>query len=242
MYKVRCSSLDILFAGCGKVNNKYEWKDLSKINESHIKLAIEIYNKANGLFVPAEVCTLDMNTGSELEPDAIKMYDSFFNTNYFPDYEECRNKLLDFEAENEWITGTRDFGNIQQTIDCKISTNKNVFDLKKFTPVEVGYTIQVNGYGWLYGTKILKLYNCLMPASFGQIKKFVDSKGYIEMLSDEQRFAYEEVLEASYNYDLIAIEKRINVKIIPQIENFQDITKKRVEVLNEWIEKNKHSI
>lgn len=239
MYRVRCSQLATLIADCGKVKNKLEWTKLDTMNESHIKLAIEIYNRANGLFTPAEVCTLDMNTGTELEPDAIKLFDEFKGTDFYKAYEENRAVLSYFERENEYITGTRDFGNLKSTYDCKISTDKNIFDLKRFKPVELGYTIQINGYGWLYGTDENYIYNALMPASFGQIKKFVDSKAYIEMLTDDQRFEYEEKVESNYNYDTMPLSKRISIKPVEQITNFPDIVKARVEVMNEWIEKNK---
>lgn len=241
MYKVRCSSLSTLLGGCGKVNNKLEWKDLDKMNDTHIRLAIEIYNKANSLFIPAEVKTLDMSAGNEMESEAIQMYDSHFNTNYHTDYVLNRGVLQDFEKSNDWITGTRDFGTTTKTIDCKISTDKNVFDTKKFMPVETDYTIAMNGYAWLYGSKELELYNALMPATYGQIKKFVSNMSYIECFNEEQCDVYQELIETSYDYSLLSIAKRINIKEVPIIPNFDEIIKKRVEVLNKWIEENKHN-
>lgn len=242
MYKIRCSQLATLIGDCGKVSGKYEWKDLGKMNDAHIKLAIQIYNSANGLFTPADVCTLDMETGKEMEPEAIQMYDQHFRTSFFADYEAKRAVLSNYEASNEYITGTRDFGSDTQTFDCKISTDKNIFDLKKFKKPEINYTIQVNGYGWLYGTDDNYLFNALMNASFGQVKKHVDSKAYVEILSDEERDLYQQIVERNYSYDLLPISKRIDVKPIDKINNFPEIVKARVETMNEWIEKNKHLI
>jgi hypothetical protein len=122
MYRVRCSSLSTLLAGCGKskVKNKLEWDDLDKMNDSHIKLAIQIYNKTNSLFEAADIDTLDMRAGTVQEHLAVKMYDEHFKTN-FSDYQKIRKY-------NDWIEGERDFGDDEVTIDCKISTDKNVFE------------------------------------------------------------------------------------------------------------------
>lgn len=243
MYKVRCSSIGTLLAGCGKVTNKLEWKDLTKMNDSHIGLAIEIYNKKHG-FESESITTLDMNAGNEHESDAIKMYDEYFGTKYHKLYLEGRQKMKESgkrsEMSNEYLTGTRDFGDNKKTIDCKVSTDKNVFDRKRFEALDLGYICQVNGYGYLYGTKELELYNALMPATFGQIKKMVSSKAYIEMLDDFQQDELQARLEANYGYDFLPLAKRVQAVPIPKIDNFQEIIKVRVETLNEWIDKNKN--
>ncbi len=244
-YRVRCSELPILIGDCGKIRGKFEWTQLDNMNEAHIKLAVKIFNNRNGLFTPADICTLDMSSGKELEPDAILMYDKFHGTDYHTAYEENRAVLSKFERSNEYLTGTRDFGDDKKTFDCKISTDKNIFDLKKFTlrvDNDPLLTIQVNGYGWLYGTGDNYLFNALMPASMGQIKKHVDSKRYIEMLSDEQADEYQMEIEANYGYRFLEIEKRIDIKPIPIIYDFEEIVKKRVTVLNNWIDSNRHKL
>lgn len=239
MYKVRASSFSTLLAGCGKVNNKFEWKELDKMNDSHIKLAIEIYNRAEGIFVPAEIHTLDLNAGNENEPEAIQLYDSVNGTNFYEQYIIHREKMigLPYERSNEWMTGTRDFGDKFSTYDNKTSTDKNVFDMKRFSPIPIDNVVQVNCYGLLYGTKENFIVNTLMPATFGQIKKFTDSKAYIEMLSDSERDEYQEKLEANYDYSLLPKAKRIDKRPVPNIDGFEDIVKIRVETMNDWIEK-----
>jgi len=208
------------------------------MNESHIKLAIQIYNQAEGLFVPAEIATLDMAAGNENEPESVKMYDQFFGTNYFPEYEKVREENTPFHKSNKFMTGTRDFGDKSETIDGKSSTDKNVFDAKRFLPIDTDHVIQVNGYGILYDTSNLKLYNNLMPATFGQRKKFVDAKSYIDMLSEAEQDRYEAVIDQNYDYSFLPIAKRISVREIPLIDNFEKIVETRIEVLNEWIVKN----
>lgn len=242
MYRVRCSSMSVLLGSCGKVNNKLEWTKLKTWNDTHIKLAISIYNKTESIFTPAEVSTLDMSAGTEMESEAIQLYDKHKLTNYHPDYIDKRSVLGEYEKENEWATGTRDFGGDIKTIDCKISTDKNVFDAKKFLPLETDYVIAMNGYAWLYGSEELELYNALMPATYGQIKKFVGTKAYIDCLTDQQQDEYQELIENNYNYELLPIHKRINLKPVPIIPNFGEMIKNRVEVMNEWIEKNKHNL
>jgi hypothetical protein len=239
MYRVRCSSLNTLLAGCGKVNNKFEWTKLDTMNDSHIKLAISIYNKENG-FTPAEIKTLDMSAGTELEPEGVLLYDEFHKTNFYPDYIKSRENLGSFEKSNDFITGTRDFGNDIKTIDCKTSTDKNVFDCKKFEPIEPNYVVAMNGYSWLYGTPELELYNVLMSATFGQIKKFVGNKAYIDEYSEEQTDIYQQMMELNYDYRFLDLSKRIDTKPVPIIENFEEIITKRVQEMNKWIEKNKH--
>lgn len=239
MYKVRCSKLATLIGDCGKVNNQYKWTQLEKMNESHIKLAIEIYNRANKLFIPADVCDLDMGAGKEHEPEAIKMYDKFKGTNYYPAYLDSRSVLGDFEKENEFITGTRDFGDLIKTLDQKISTDKNVFDLKKFNPVKTEHVIQINGYGWLYGTEDNYIVNTLMPATIEQLRKFVNNKVFTENITSEMQDAYDAFLTASYDYWDLPLEKRISERKVPIIEDFPKLVQTRVEVLNDWIDKNK---
>lgn len=244
MYKVRCSSLATLLGSCGKVNNKLEWNKLDAWNDTHIRLAIDIYNKTNDIFTSAEVKTLDMSAGNELEEESVQLYDERFGTSYFPDYVKSRIHLLennlDFEKSNEFITGTRDFGNSTKTVDNKISTDKNVFDAKKFDSVETNYIIAMNGYKWLYGTPELELSNVLMTATYGQIKKFVDNKGFIDNLGDVEKDEYQILMERNYDYRLLPLEKRIDTKEVPIIDNFEDIIKERVSVMNKWIESNKH--
>lgn len=241
-YKVRCSKIADLLSGCGKVKNKFVWKNLDVWNETHIELAITIYNEQENIFIPANVSTLDMQAGKELEESAVQLYDSFFKTNYYPEYKQRRSVASDFEKENDWIKGTKDFGDFTKTIDCKISTNKNVFDLKRFVPVENDYVIQLNGYGWLYNTPNLELYNVLMTPTNGQLFKMVSSKAYVENLDDNEQYSYEERLNQYYNYDFMPVKKRIIIKDVPIIENFQEIVKKRVELLNEKIEEYKKKI
>ena len=239
MYKIRASSISTLLEGCGKVANKFEWKDLEKMTESHIKLAIQVYNKNNG-FESADIDTLDMSAGTEQEPQAIMMYDEFLSTNYFKSYNDCRTEKGNkpFEVENDWITGTRDFGSKEKTIDCKISTDKNVFDLKRFSSPEINYTIQLNAYGWLYNTNDLELFNALMPPTEQQINKFFSNKNYNCKLTFEQEVEYREKILRCYDYDFLPLRKRVIIKKVENINNFESIVKSRVEVLNEWIEKN----
>jgi len=241
MYRVRCSKLDVLLAGCDKVRNKYEWSSLDKMKDSHIRMAIEIYNLAEYGFEPYHFSDVDMNAGNEHEPMAVKLYDAFNGTNYYPSYEQSREVVQAYERSNDWITGTRDFGDTIKTIDAKVSTDKNVFDSKKFMPVETEYVIQLNGYAWLYDTPENYLYNVLMPATIGQINKFVTNKKFVEMLTDSEADKYEEKLDKVYGYSGLTMAQRISIKPVPLIVNFQDTVKKRVEVMNNWIEKNKHN-
>jgi hypothetical protein len=243
-YKVRASQFKTLLADCGKVRNKLEWENLELMNASHIKLAIEIYNSNQGMdaFVPAEVKTLDMDAGNENEPYAIEMFDEFFKTNYYESYKNSRNLGLDFERFNDYLTGTRDFGDTETTFDCKCSTDKNVFNNKIFKPTEVDYIVQLNAYGYLYGTPKLKLYNALTNATMGQIKKFVSNKQYIDCLSELQANEYCEHIEKMYCYENLDLEKRIDVREVETIEGFPEIVKKRVTVMNNWIEANKHRL
>lgn len=240
-YKCRCSLLPDLLSSCGKVNNKLEWTKLDAWTDSHIRLAIEIYNKTNGIFVSPEIKSMDMSAGNELEEEGVIIYDKHFGTNYHFGYSASRDVLNSFEKENEFITGTRDFGSDIKTIDQKTSTDKNVFDAKKFKPVEVDYTIAINGYKWLYGTPELELYNVLIPATFGQVKKIVDNKAFIDMLSDFEKDKFQEEVEKNYDFDKkLELSKRIDTKPVPIIADFEEIISKRVKIMNDWIEKNKH--
>lgn len=241
-YKVRCSSLTTLLSSCGKVNNKLEWSKLDTWNDTHIRLAIEIYNKTNTIFVSPEIKTMDMSAGNELEEEGVMLYDKHFGTNYHFGYQSSRDVLLDFEKSNNFITGTRDFGCDKKTIDQKTSTDKNVFDAKKFKDVETDYTIAINGYKWLYNTPELELYNVLIPATFGQVKKIVDNKSFIDMLNDSEKDIFQEQVENNYDYSNLDLSKRIDVKEVPIIENFEEIISKRVSVMNNWIAKNKHKL
>lgn len=236
-YRVRCSQLSTLLDGCGKVRGKLEWKDLSKMSESHIKLAVEIFNASRG-FVSQQVQTLDMIAGIEHEPGAVRMLDDFRNTQYYDQYNIVRNLNAPFEKSNDWLTGTRDVGNEKETIDIKVSTDKNVFDVKRFAKIEPRYIIQLNGYGMLYGTDDLYLANILMPATFGQIHKMVSSESYMSMLTDEMQDMLQDKLERNYSYDHLNLSQRIQIKEVPKIENFEEIVSKRVEVLNTWIKHN----
>jgi len=239
-YKCRCSKLAELLSSCGKVTNKLEWSKLDTWNSTHIRLAIEIYNKTNGIFVSPEIKTLDMSAGNELEEEGVILYDKHFGTNYHFGYSASRDVLNSFEKSNEFITGTRDFGSDTKTIDQKTSTDKNVFDAKKFGEVETDYTIAMNGYKWLYNTPELELYNVLIPATFGQVKKIVDNKAFIEMLSDSERDKFQEEVEKNYAFENLELSKRIDTKPVPIIENFEEIISYRVKVMNKWIEDNKH--
>ena len=240
MYKCRCSMLSELLSSCGKVNNKLEWTKLDTWNDTHIRLAIEIYNKTNGIFVSPDIKTLDMSAGNELEEEGVIMYDTFFGTNYHFGYSASRDVLNSFEKSNDFITGTRDFGSDKKTIDQKTSTDKNVFDAKKFKGVETDYTIAINGYKWLYNTPELELYNVLIPATPSQMEKIVNNKAFIDMLSDSERDKYQVEIEKNYDYNRLDLSKRIDVKEVPIIENFEEIIEKRVKVMNDWIEKNKN--
>lgn len=243
MYRVRCSSIDTLLAGCGKVTNKLEWKNLDKMSDAHIRLAIEIYNKAHG-FETEPVTTLDLEAGNEHESEAILMYDEFFKTNFHPAYLKSRKNMegKDFEASNEYLTGTRDFGDDLETDDCKVSVDKNVFDIKKFKKPETNYVLQLNGYGLLYGTPVLKLYNALMPLTSGQVFKKVSSAAYVKMYGDIEQMELTDRLEKNYNYDLLPLSERIFVREVETIPGFDYIIKKRVERLNEWIDDNKSKL
>jgi len=236
-YRVRCSQLSTLLDGCGKVRGKLEWKDLSKMSDSHIKLAVEIFNASRGFF-SQKIQTLDMSAGIEHEPEAVKMLDSSRSTKYYDQYKVVRDLNAPFEKSNDWLTGTRDVGNNKETIDIKVSTDKNVFDIKRFAKLEPRYIIQLNGYGLLYGTEELFLANILMPATFGQIHKMVSSESYISMLTDEMQDMLQDKLENNYSYDHLSLSQRIQVKEVPKIENFEEIVQKRVETLNTWIENN----
>ncbi len=236
-YKVRCSRLSELLAGCRKKKNEFIWEDLNVFNDTHIKLAVEIYNEQ--LFKPAEITTIDMQAGKELEKDAVLLYDSVFETDYIKDYERSRSLNLPYEKENDFIRGSRDFGSNTKTIDCKISTDKNVFDTKRFLPPENEYVIQLNGYAWLYGSTELELFNALMMPTQEQIRKMASNKAYIENLDESEFSVYQSILERSYGYDMYLSDKqRVHIKQIPLIPNFQGIIKIRVKLLNEWIEKN----
>lgn len=239
-YKVRCSMLSDLLSSCGKVTNKLEWTKLDTWNDTHIRLAIEIYNKTNGIFVSPDIKTLDMSAGNELEEEGVIMYDKYFGTNYHFGYSASRDVLNSFEKSNDFITGTRDFGSDKKTIDQKTSTDKNVFDAKKFKGVETDYTIAINGYKWLYNTPELELYNVLIHATPSQMEKIVNNKAFIDMLSDSERDKFQEEIEKNYDFDKIELSKRIDVKEVPIIENFEEIIEKRVKLMNDWIEKNKH--
>lgn len=238
-YKVRCSSLGTLLSGCGKVTNKYEWKDLDKINDTHKKLAIQIFNSHHG-FISPEINSLDMAAGTEHEPKAIMMYDECYNTNYYSFYKDARDKKgsKPFERSNDYLTGTRDFGDTISTFDCKVSTDKNVFDMKKFEAIETDYVLQLNGYRLLYETNNLFLFNALMPPTEEQINKIISKKVYFSNLNLEQEFIYREIIEANYDYDFIPLKKRIQLKEVEIIENFEEIIYKRVNVLNNWIKDN----
>ena len=238
-YKVRCSQLATLIEGCGKVKNKLEWLELDKFNDSHKALAIEIFNAHNG-FESADVDTLDMQAGTENEPFAIQMYDENFGTNYFDEYVKCRTEKGNkpFEMSNDYITGTRDFGSTTKTIDCKISTDKNVFDKKRFSSLEFNYIVQLNGYGWLYNTPELELFNALMNPTEKQINKMINTKIYVCDLSFEQEQEYRNKVNSSYFYDFLPLKSRIQVHSVPVIENFQEIIQTRITKLNNWIEKN----
>src|SRR5574343_588060 len=100
MYKVRCSSLGNLLAGCGKEKNKLVWNDLKAMSDAHIKLAIEIYNQYTYGFKTENVVTLDMHAGTENESEAVRLYDRVFKTNCYAEYEKTRLENLPFAKEN----------------------------------------------------------------------------------------------------------------------------------------------
>lgn len=232
MFRVRCSSLSTLLEGCGKVKNKLEWENLDKMTDSHIKLAIEIYNKEVNDFEPADVYTLQMRAGTLQEYQAIKMYDEYFGTRY-QSYQKVR-------INNEFIEGERDFGDDNKTIDCKISTDKNTFDMKRFLKQQsTDYIIQLNGYALLYDSKEIELYNALMNPLPEQIDKMVRDKMYICKLDLLQEQEYRNKIEMSYCYDFLPLKTRIQTHKLPIIDNFKTIIETRVKRLNKWIEENK---
>ena len=236
-YRFRSSQLSTLLDGCGKVRNKLEWKDLDKISDAHIKLAIEVFNASRG-FTPYSWNSLDMHAGVEHEPEAVRMLDKLRNTNYYEEYKRVRDAKKPFDKSNEYTTGTRDVGGDFETLDTKVSTDKNVFDLKRFKEMEIKYVVQQNNYGVLYGTKDLYLANVLMPATYGQIHKMVSSEGYISMMTDEMKDMLQDKLENTYNYDHLSLDQRIQVVEVPKIDNFEEIISHRVKIMNKWIEKN----
>ena len=240
-YKVRASMMSSFLEGCGKVRNKMEWSDLSKMSDTHIRLAVELFNSLNG-FETNRPTTLDMMAGIENEDEGIKMFDEHFGTDFYTGYKEGRevaNVLgLKYDRENDFLTGTRDFGNDQKTYDAKGSTDKNVFDTKKFVDLEPNYVIQLNCYRLLYGTDELYLYNYLANATYGQIRKMVSNESYVYMLTDEMQDELQEKLERNYTYDHLPLSHKISVREVPIIENFAEIVEERVTVVNNWIEKN----
>lgn len=77
-----------------------------------------------------------------------------------------------------------------------------------------------------------------MPPTEQQINKFFSNKNYNCKLTFEQEVEYREKILRCYDYDFLPLRKRVIIKKVENINNFESIVKSRVEVLNEWIEKN----
>lgn len=230
-YKVRCSKLGTLFSSCGKSKYKLEW-DLDKIKNhftaTHMKLAIEIYNKKVNGFEPVEKLTYDMQNGNELEPEAFKLI-KFLKGEEYNEQEY---------SENDIITGTRDLGNNIITIDNKTSTDRNVFDLKKFEELELDYIFQLNGYKKLFKSKEIIIANTLITPSDAYISDMATKVKWIKKMSEIEFEKYRDKLQLSYEYDHIPIKDRVSFREVPIIENFEEMLEYRVTKLNTWIKEN----
>ena len=126
-YRFRSSQLSTLLDGCGKVRDKLEWKDLDKISDAHIKLAIKVFNATRG-FTPYSWNSLDMHAGVEHEPEAVRMLDKLRNTNYYEEYKRVRDAKKPFDKYNEYTTGTRDVGGDFETLDTKVHAYRSAAD------------------------------------------------------------------------------------------------------------------
>lgn len=240
-YKIRASkSYDLISACFDKVRMKMEWKEKKEeYSDSLINLAIEIFNKVEFGYEEPKVITHDTNNGTKMERDAILLYDKINKTNYIKEYDK-RNKSLPYEMENEFMTGTRDFGDKKTTLDSKISTCKNVFDNKRFQDVVLSHTFQMNGYNFLYGTTEIFIVNSLFPPPLTQIEKFVNTERYFNYEKDDEYFdKLQEKYEDMFAYDEFhgySDELRQDVREVQVIENFNEMIAFSVKKMNKFIE------
>ena len=196
-YKIRASkSLDLITSCSKKVRNELEWvfEENTDFSEALIGIAVEIYNKKECGYETPNAITYDLDNGNKNEPLGVAMYDMIYGTEYYQDYQ----KFKDVGVENYYATGRRDFGSKIKTIDGKNSTDKNVFDKKRFSELENKYVAQMNCYGLLYNTPELELYRYLTPKSTGEIYSIVNKEAHFNNLSDEERDEMQERLETMF--------------------------------------------
>lgn len=242
-YKIRASkSLDLVTSCSRKVRNKLEWEfDTSSkdYSEALIKIAIEIFNKVAFGYEPPKVITFDLDNGKRFERDAIEYYDKSFGTEYLPAYLKSRDNPAPFEKSNGFATGSRDFGDDIKTIDCKTSTCKNVFDAKRFLPLENKYIAQLNTYNLLYGTSEIELYNFLAPKSFLEIEQAVYNERKFNYDRDDAYFdSLQEKMEQMYAYDVFdgyGVNERTHRSEVPEIANWEETLYLSVEKMNRFI-------
>ena len=236
-YKIRASrSLDLVASCATKVRNKLEWdfKPEKDYSDALIKIAVEVYNKQKFGYEPAQIITFDLDNGKKREPEAVQYYDQAFGTNYYELYSTDRQRKT-----NKFSTGERDFGDNVKTIDCKVSTCKNVFDTKKFTDLETKYVAQLNTYKILYNTPKLELYNFLAPKSFLEIEQMVYNERKYNFDHDDAYYdELQEKYEKMYGYDVFdgyGIEERTQRREVPIIENWEETLYLAAEKMNRFI-------
>lgn len=217
-----------------------EWTKKKEIFSDSLKnLAIEIYNKTEFNYEPARIITRDLDNGLKQERDGVVLFDKVNKTNYIKEY-DLKDTSLPFEKDNEYMHGTRDFGDSETTFDLKTSTCKNIFDKKRVVECELGYVFQQNGYKYLYGTPNLYLVNVLMSKGFSEIEKLIATERYYNFEKSDEYFdelqnKYEEIFTYDTFHDY-SDESRIQIKEIPIIEDFEEMLIYSVNEMNDYIE------
>ena len=238
-YKIRASKSYELITSCSKkVRNELQWdfEENKPPSDAMIKIAIEVFNKVTYGYESPNIITYDMNNGNKNEDEGVRLYDKVYGTNYHPDY------LIekDVQSSNFCCTGRRDLGSKLKTIDMKNSTCRNIFEAKKFLELEPKYVCQLNTYGFIYGTEELELCNYLSSKGFAEIEKMVNTERYFNFGEDDIYFDnLQEELEHRFTYNDfngMPDEKRISVREVPNIVNFQPTLISCVKKMNEFIE------
>lgn len=218
-YKIRASkSLDLITSCSKKVRNKLQWEfeENTGYSEALIGIAVEIYNKQECGFETPNAITYDLDNGNKNEDLGVGIYDLLQDTEMYAGY--IKNK--DIGSENFYATGRRDFGNSLKTIDAKNSTDKNVFDKKKYSELENKYVAQLNCYGLIYGTEQLELFRYLTPKSQTEIYSIVGKEAHFNNLSDEERDIMQERLETMYlfgTYPYVALLSHSGKEILNEM-------------------------
>lgn len=210
--KIHCSSLGYLFTEPREKAAK-DKGELSATAKTHLyKVYIEHYWKRK-----RQLTTKQLEKGTLCEPEGIEMISILDDKAY------CKN---DEQKENEWIIGCAD------VVDEFIHDVKCSFDADSFIPMimdelEKIYSIQMQGYLWLYDKQVALVRRCLINTPDrvlnNEKKKLLYNMDVISDESPEYKIAEAELVYNLTFDDIPFEEKHIshrverNEEIISQI-------------------------